>query len=91
MTAADRVPATIQVARVTYTEAGPGIIDAHSPGRETSAGVHVGTNDLIVLEIEETKLGQTAREYAEVAFSLAGATRLRNLLTLAIADIGASP
>ena len=74
---------------VTYAEAGPGIIDAHSPGRETMAGVFNGTDGLIIVEIEEAKLGHAGREYAEVAMSLKGARLLRDLLTSALTHAGA--
>lgn len=75
------------MAGVTYSEAGPGIIDAHSPRRETMAGVHTGTDGLVLIEVEELKLGHAGREYAEVALSVRGARLLRDLLTAAIARI----
>lgn len=70
-----------------YPEAGPGIIDAHSPGRETTAGVFTGPDGLILVEIEETKLGRRVPQYAQVSMSVAGARLLRDLLSAAITNV----
>jgi hypothetical protein len=67
-----------------YTEVGAGITDAHSPRRTTMAGVMVGTDGLMLLEIEEDTRGHAVRNYAEVAMSLAGFRALRDLMTAAI-------
>lgn len=70
----------------TYTAAGAGIEDKHSPFRTTLAGICTGTDGLCILEVEETNKHRapSAREYAEVALSLTGARQLRALLDTAI-------
>lgn len=71
----------------TCRSAGPGILDRPVVGRETLAGVLVGNDRTIILEVEEQRLPNRPsepREYAEVPFTIAGATKLRDALDNAI-------
>jgi hypothetical protein len=68
-----------------YTPHGAGVVDQHSSLRTTTAGVFIGDDGLMVLEIEDQHRFHTAREYAEIAMSLEGFRKLRDLMTSAIA------
>jgi hypothetical protein len=72
---------------VAYRSIGS-IDDQPVPRRTTLAGVYLGSDGLIVLEVEETREGSAVREYAEVPLTFAGAVKLRDLLAGAIKQAG---